>query len=167
MDCGRMPTLSPQSCVQKLRQWLSVAPLRVDLDDDEDEVRGPYLKVMACAYTHDKDTPSFFSMLDGYGESVDYLRLNNLAKRKYTSYDREREEKLEDLKRVKDFIDKHRPDAVVLSAETRDSLSLAEEIKEVIVELGQEEDMPAIPVELMDPNLAYIFSKSRNAKVCM
>ena len=151
--------------MQKLRQWLSVAPLRVDLDDDEDEVRGPYLKVMACAYTHDKDTPSFFGMLDSYGESVDYLRLNNLAKRKYTSYDREREEKLEDLKRLKDFIDKHRPDAVVLSAEARDSLSLAEEIKEVIVELGQEEDMPAIPVELMDPNLAYIFSKSRNARV--
>lgn len=124
------------------------------------------MKVMACTYTHDKDAPSFFCMLDGYGESVDYLRLNNLAKRKYSMYEREREEKEEDLKKVKEFIDKHRPDAVVLSAETRDSMSLVEEIKEVIGVLGQEEDMTAIPVELMDPNLAYIFSKSRNARVC-
>lgn len=136
----------------------------MDPDDDE-EFKGPFMKVMACAYTPDKATPSFFCMLDGYGETVDYLRLNNLAKRKYSMYDQEREEKEEDLKKLKEFIDKHRPDTVVVSAETRDSMSLVEEVKEVIGMLGQEEDMTAIPVELMDPNLAYVFSKSRNARV--
>lgn len=154
--------------MQKFRQWLSVAPLRVNHEDeDEDEVKGPYMKVLGCAYTPDKATPSFFCSLDSYGEVVDYLRLNNLAKRKYTTYDREREEKEEDLKKIKGFIEKHRPDAIVLSAETRDSLSLVEEIKEVVGELGQEEDFPTIQVELMNPNLAYIVSKSRNSRVCI
>jgi hypothetical protein len=143
-----------------------VAPLRTDRDEDEEEYKGPYMKVIACAYTHDKATPSFFSVLDSYGESVDFLRLNNLANRKYSSYDREREEKEEDLKKVKEFIEKHRPDAVALSVEARDSLSLAEEIKEVIGELRQEDpDFPAIPVEVMDSNVAHVFSRSRNSRV--
>lgn len=138
-----------------------MAPFRGDLEDES-----PYTKVLACAYTHDKGTPSFFSFLDGNGEVVDFLRLDNLAKRKYTTYDREREEKEEDLAKLKEFVRKHGPNAIVLSAETRDSLSLAEEIREVVGELSQEEDFSAIPVELLDPNLAYIFSKSRNGRVC-
>ena len=147
-----------------------MAPLQVDMDVDEDEDNenkneGPYMKVAACAYTHDKATPSFFCLLDSHGEVTDFCRFNNLAKRKYTTYDREREEKEADLKRLKEFVEKHRPDAMVLSAETRDSLSLAEEIKECLGELEQEEDVPPVPVEIMDPNVAYIYSKSRRGKV--
>lgn len=155
----------------KFRKWLDVAPLRVEPHDEEEEEeeerrsKGPYMKVLACAYTHDKGTPSFFCFLDSYGEVTDFSRFNNLAKRKYTTYDRERAEKEEDLKKLKDFIDKHRPDAIVLSAETRDSLLLVEEIKECLGELEQEEDLPSVPVEAMDPNVAYIFSKSRRGKV--
>ena len=134
------------------------------MEKDEDS-EGPYMRVMACAYTHDKATPSFFCYLDGNGEVIDFRRFNNLAKRKYTNYDKEREDKEEDLKKVKDFVDKHHPDLIVLSAETRDSLSLVEEIKECLVELEQEEDLPVVPVELIDYNVANIFSKSRRGKV--
>ncbi len=157
-----------QSCVQTFRKWLAVAPLRVKADNEDEDMggsRGPYQRVLGCAYTHDKTTPSFFCYLDSYGEVVDFLRLNNLAKRKYTQYDREREEKEEDLKKVKEFVVKHRPDAVVLSAETRDSLSLAEEVREVLGELAQEEDWPTIPVEIMEANVACVFSKSRGSRV--
>ena len=161
--------------MQKFRSWLDVAPLKVDPEEDEEmedeeeedanSKRGPYFKVLSCCYTHDKDTPSFFCFLDQFGEVVDFLRLNNLAKRKYTSYDREREEKEEDLKKLKAFIVKYRPGAIVLSVETRDSLSLADEIRELLGELKQEEDWPTVPVELMEPNVARVFSKSRSGRV--
>lgn len=134
------------------------------MERDEDG-EGPYMRVMACAYTHDKATPSFFCFLDGYGEVVDFRRFNNLAKRKYTNYDQEREDKEEDLKRFKSFVEKYRPDAIAVSAETKDSLSLVDEIKECLGELEQEEDLSPVPVELMDPNISRIFSKSRRGKV--
>ena len=148
-----------------------MAPVQVDVPEDEEEEeeemkpKGPYIKAIGCAYTHDKATPSFLCFLDGFGEVVDFLRLDNLAKRKYTSYDHEREEKEEDLKTMKEFVLKHRPDAIVLSAETRDSVSLVEEIKECLVELEQEEDLTPVPVELLEPNVAGIFSKSRRGRV--
>ena len=156
--------------MQKFRQWLNVAPIQVERDEDayenkNKEPEGPYIKVLGCSYTHDKSTPSFFCCLDAFGEVIDFRRFNNLAKRKYTNYDRERQEKEEDMTRLKEFIDKHRPEAIVLSAETRDSLSLAEEIKECLGQLEMEEEFPPVPVELMDTNVAHIFSKSRRGKV--
>lgn len=146
--------------MRKFRKWIDNAPIEVETNEE-----GPYVKVMACAYTHDKATPSFFCILDGFGEVVDFSRFNNLAKRKYTTYDKEREEKEEDLKKLKRFVENHCPDVVVLSAESRDSLSLAEEIKECLGELEQEENVPTVPVEVIDPNVAYIFSKSQRGKV--
>ncbi len=160
-----LPSPSIQTSVLKFRHWLDVAPIPVELDEDSE---GPYMKIMACSYTHDKATPSFFCVLDCNGEVVDFKRFNNLAKRKFTTYTKEREEKEEDLKMIKEFVDKHRPDAVVVSTETRDSLSLVEEIKECLgeleAELAEEAFLP-IPVELVDPNVACIFSKSRRGKV--
>lgn len=144
----------------KFRKWLDMAS--IDVKPDE----GPYMTAMACAYTYDKATPSFFCFLDGFGEVIDYRRFNNLAKRKYTTFNKEKEEKEEDLKKLKEFVDKHRPDVIVISSETRDSLSLVDEIKECVGELSQEEDLPPIPVEMLEPQVARLFSKSRRGKVC-
>ena len=137
------------------------------MEHDENS-EGPYMTAMACAYTHDKASPSFFCFLDGFGEVVDFRRFNNLAKRKYTTYQKEREEKQEDLKNFKNFVEKHRPDVIVVSAETRDSLSLVEEIRECLGELSQEEDdFVPVPVELVLPEVARLYSKSQRAKVCV
>ena len=58
-----------QTCVQKFRRYLDVAPVLTGLDEENE---GPYMKAMACAYTHDKATPSFFVVLDSNGEAVGY-----------------------------------------------------------------------------------------------
>lgn len=148
----------------KFRKWLDVAPIDVERDEDSE---GPYMTAMACAYTHDKAAPSFFCYLDGFGEVIDFKRLNNLAKRKYATYNKEREEKEEDLKKLKTFVEKHRPDVIVVSAETRDSLMLVEEIRECLGVLSQEEEeLPPVPVELIIPDVARLFSKSRRGMVC-
>ena len=48
----------------------------------------------------------------------------------------------------------------------REAINIAEDLKVCVTELGQEEDgFPSIPTELMDHNVARIFSKSRRGKV--
>ena len=64
---------------------------------DEDFVgngEGPYARVFACAYIPDKTVPAFCCFLDGSGQVTDFLRLNHLLKRKFSPFDREREEKV-------------------------------------------------------------------------
>ena len=48
----------------------------------------------------------------------------------------------------------------------REALMLVDELKLCLTELEQEEDLPVVPVELLDPNVARIYSKSRRARVC-
>ena len=42
---------------------------------------------------------------------------------------------------------------------------LVDEFKLCLTELDQEEDLTVVPVELLDPNVARIYSKSRRARV--
>ena len=60
---------------------------------------------------------------------------------------------------------KKRPDLIVVGAESRESLSIIDEFKECLTELDTEEDVGVVPVELMDPNVARIYSKTNRAKV--
>ena len=47
----------------------------------------------------------------------------------------------------------------------REAVTIVEEFKLCLTELEQEESMGMVPLELMDPNVARIYSKSRRAKV--
>ena len=68
---------------------------REEVDEEHmDTGEGPYARVLACAYMPDKNVPAFCCFLDGSGQVTDFLRLNNLLKRKYSPFDREREEKV-------------------------------------------------------------------------
>lgn len=126
---------------------------------------GPYSRVIACSFLPDKSVPAFCCFLDSNGEVNDFLRLGHLLKRKHSPFDREREEKEKDLRSFKRFVAKKRPDVIVVSAESRECSSIVDEFKECLEELESEEDMSMIPVELMDPNIARIFSKTSRAQV--
>ena len=58
-----------------------------------------------------------------------------------------------------------RPNIIVVGAESRESLSIIEEFRECLTELEQEEDVSVVPVELLDPNIARIYSKTNRARV--
>ncbi len=139
-----------------------MAPLSIKDGKDQG---AQYLQCLACAYTPDKAVPSFFVFLDDNGEVKDFARFNNLAKRKYTSFKKESEDKQEDLEKLKNFIKKNQPQVIAISAESRDSVSLVQEIQELVGELSQEEDMTPAPVELILPDVARLFSKSKRGKV--
>ena len=50
---------------------------------------------------------------------------------------------------------------------SRDALMLADDLSNALVELEGEEGVPVVPVELVTPDVAKIFSKSPRAKVCV
>lgn len=139
-----------------------MAPLTIK---EAKEPGNAYLTCMACAYTHDKALPSFFAFMDGNGEVTDFARFNDLAKRKYTTYKKEQEDKEEDLEKLKNFIKKNQPQVIAVSSESRDSVSLVQEIQELVNELSQEDDLPPAPVELVLPDVARLFSKSKRGRV--
>ena len=69
------------------------------------------------------------------------------------------------MKNFKEFVSRKRPDLVVVGAESRECLSIVDEFRECLTELEQEEDVGVVPVELMDPNVARIYSKTSRATV--
>ena len=102
--------------------------------------------VMDCICCVFRTVPAFCCFLDGSGEVVDFLRLNHLLNRRVCPFPREREEKVgagerrivvgvrwwkvllsafcvliqeEDLRLFKRFINRKRPDLVVVAAESR------------------------------------------------
>ena len=70
-----------------------------------------------------------------------------------------------DLKTLKEFISHKRPDLIVVGAESRECLSIVDEFRELLGELEQEDEVGVVPVELLDPNVARIYSKTNRAKV--
>ena len=70
-----------------------------------------------------------------------------------------------DLKNFKEFVANKKPELIVVGAESRESLSIIDEFRECLTELEQEEDVGVVPVELVDPNVARIYSKTNRARV--
>ncbi|CAI8018492.1 Transcription elongation factor SPT6 [Geodia barretti] len=158
-----------RSCVQTFRDWLDGAPLAAKKEEDEEDRylsqgEGPFTKVVAVAFGSDKMVPAFCCALDSTGSVVDYRRLPNILKRRISPSERERNEKEKDLESFKDFVSRKRPEAVALAAESRDALMLADDLSNALVELEGEEGVPVVPVELVTPDVAKIFSKSPRAK---
>ena len=50
---------------------------------------------------------------------------------------------------------------------SRDALMLVADLSNALVELEGEDGVPVVPVELVNPDAAKIFSKSPRAKVCV
>jgi hypothetical protein len=69
------------------------------------------------------------------------------------------------MKKLKEFILSKKPHVIALSAETRDATYVLEDIKLIVSELEQEEQITPINVELMDNEVAMIFENSSKAQV--
>lgn len=96
---------------------------------------------------------------------MDFLRLNNLLKRRNSPFEKEREDKEADLENFKNFVSQRHPDLIVVTAESREAMGIMDDFRDSLTELEQEEDVPVVPVEMVDPSIARIYSKSRRAKV--
>jgi hypothetical protein len=69
------------------------------------------------------------------------------------------------MTKLKEFILSKKPHVIALSAETRDATYVLEDIKLIVSELEQEEQITPINVELMDNEVAMIFENSSKVQV--
>lgn len=154
-----------RACCRKLLNWLKVAPYQVDqqLDDDYDyDDNNNGLKVMGVAYSTNRDTPAFATIIDGNGQVTDFLRLQDMTKRRNAWRPKDKEAKEKDIARLKAFMAKKKPHAVAVTGESRESLMIIDDIKAIIIELEQE-DIPPINVELVEHDLALVYENSNRA----
>lgn len=153
-------------CARKLKSYIDVAPYQADshLKDDHDfgikseKERG--CRVASCAFLPDQNSAAFLAMLDGDGEIVDFLRLRHITKRRNSLRVAEREAKEKEMEVLKNFILKHRPHVVAVTAQCREALNVAEDIRRCIMDLEQQQQMSPIHVEIVDGEVARIFEAS-------
>ncbi|XP_067032168.1 transcription elongation factor SPT6-like [Acropora muricata] len=152
------------ACCRRLKSWIEVAPYQpeqhVEEQEFDDSVNSEGLRVLACSISPNPDTPAFLAMLDGGGQVNDYLRLRYLLNRRNTNKAKEREDKEKDLTTLKQFILKKRPQVIVVAAECREAIAVVDDMKMCIAELEQENQIPSIPVEALDGEVARVFMGS-------
>ncbi|XP_078278695.1 transcription elongation factor SPT6 [Rhinoraja longicauda] len=157
-------------CSRKLYNWLKVSPYRPDQQNDEDdddfmeESQSKGVRVLGMAFTEERDTPSFCSLVNGDGEVTDFLRLPYFLKRRNAWREEEREKKAQDTESLKKFLLSKKPHVVAVGGENRDALMVVEDIKRVVNELEQEHQMSPIGVQLVDNELALLYMNSKKSE---
>ncbi|KAH8341802.1 hypothetical protein KR074_006796 [Drosophila pseudoananassae] len=156
-----------RSCTAKLYKWLKVAPYKPELPSDYgyeewSTLRG--IRVLSLAYDPDQSVAAFCAVTTVEGDISDYLRLPNILKRKNSHNAEEKAQKLNDLRKLSDFIKMKKPHVVVIGAESRDAQAIQTDIKEILKELETSEQFPPIEVELIDNELAKIYANSKKGE---
>ncbi|KAH8236737.1 hypothetical protein KR026_009703 [Drosophila bipectinata] len=154
-------------CTAKLYKWLQVAPYKPEIPPDYSyEEWGSLLgiRVLSLAYDTDLSVAAFCAVTTVEGDISDYLRLPHILKRKYSYNAEEKSQKLNDLRKLKDFIKMKKPHVVVIGAESRDALAIQTDIREILKELETSEEFPPIEVELIDNQLAKIYANSKKGE---
>lgn len=155
-----------KACSRKLYNWLKVAAYRPDqqVEEDDDfmeESQGKGIRVLGMAFSSARDHPVFCSLINGEGEVTDFLRLPYFTKRKNAWREDERERKTQDMETLKKFLISKKPHVVAISSENRDAQMMLEDVKRIVHDLEQGQQMSSIGVELVDNELAVLYMNSK------
>ncbi|XP_068387780.1 transcription elongation factor SPT6 isoform X2 [Eschrichtius robustus] len=158
-----------KACSRKLYNWLRVAPYRPDQqveedDDFMDENQGKGIRVLGIAFSSARDHPVFCSLVNGEGEVTDFLRLPHFTKRRTAWREEEREKKAQDIETLKKFLLNKKPHVVTVAGENRDAQMLIEDVKRIVHELDQGQQLSSIGVELIDNELAILYMNSKKSE---
>lgn len=151
-----------RSCCRKMYNWLKVAPYTCEFPEEDDEEwdtsRG--LRVMGLSYVPDYSQSAFACIISPDGECTDHLRLPHLLKRKNSFRRDEKVMKEADLLAIRHFIATKKPQLIVIGGESREALMIQADVKEIITNLVEEEQFPAVQVEICENDLAKIYANS-------
>uniref|UniRef100_A0A7M4G146 Transcription elongation factor SPT6 n=1 Tax=Crocodylus porosus TaxID=8502 RepID=A0A7M4G146_CROPO len=158
-----------KACSRKLYNWLKVAPYRPDQqveedDDFMDENQGKGIRVLGIAFSSARDHPVFCALVNGEGEVTDFLRLPYFTKRRNAWREEERERKAQDIETLKKFLLNKKPHVVTIAGENRDAQMLMEDVKRIVHELDQGQQLSSIGVELVDNELAILYMNSKKSE---
>lgn len=115
---------------------------------------------MAIAYVPDYSQSAFTCISAPDGDITDYLRLPHLLKRKNSFRHEEKMLKESDLLALKNFIGSKKPHVVVVGGESREAQMILQDIKVVVANLVEDDQFPSIHVEIIDNELAKVYSNS-------
>ncbi|KAM4046625.1 transcription elongation factor SPT6 [Anomaloglossus baeobatrachus] len=158
-----------KSCSRKLYNCLKVAPYRPDqqVEEDDDfmeENQGKGIRVLGMSFSSSRDHPVFCSLINGEGEVTDFLRLPYFTKRKNAWREEERERKTQDMETLKKFLISKKPHVVAISGENRDAQMMVDDVKRIVHELEQGQQMSSIGVEMVDNELAVLYMNSKKSE---
>uniref|UniRef100_UPI0034C6DEEA SPT6 n=1 Tax=Homo sapiens TaxID=9606 RepID=UPI0034C6DEEA len=139
-----------KACSRKLYNWLRVAPYRPD------QQQGKGIRVLGIAFSSARDHPVFCALVNGEGEVTDFLRLPHFTE--------EREKKAQDIETLKKFLLNKKPHVVTVAGENRDAQMLIEDVKRIVHELDQGQQLSSIGVELVDNELAILYMNSKKSE---
>ncbi|KAI5718015.1 hypothetical protein M8J77_014950 [Diaphorina citri] len=148
-------------CAGKLYDWIKVAPISVDIDDEEwstEETGG--VRVMGLAYEPDLSQAAFACLCAPDGECVEILRLPNLLRRRMSNFENEKILKEADLLALRNFINTKKPHVIAVSGESREALMIQKDLEVIIKQLGEDEEFPEIKVEIVDNEFSKIYANS-------
>ncbi|KAK2711056.1 hypothetical protein QYM36_012282 [Artemia franciscana] len=156
-----------RACSHKLSNILKIAPYHTGFPDEEenewDTKEG--IRVLSIAYVPDFNSASFGIMLSPDGEAQEMIRFEHLLKRRDAYQESDRRGKLNDLSRLKDFIFNKKPHVICVGSESREAERVIEDIKNVVKELVDDKQFPAINVELVDDSMAKVYAVSKQAEM--
>lgn len=149
------------SC-KKLYNWLKVAPYSVSFPDEDeydwDTSKG--VRVMGVAYVPDHSQAAFAAIVSPDGEITDHLRIPHILKRAKAFREDERLLKESDLLALTNFLRAKKPHVVVVGGESREAIMIKQDLQECVKKLNEDEQFPAIAVEIVDNELAKIYANS-------
>ena len=71
------------------------------------------------------------------------------------------------MAKLKEFIVTKKPHVIGVTAETRDALMIIDDIKHLVEQLSEAQEMAPINVELVDNELAMVYENCAKAKVSL
>uniref|UniRef100_A0A1I8JEX7 Transcription elongation factor spt6 n=1 Tax=Macrostomum lignano TaxID=282301 RepID=A0A1I8JEX7_9PLAT len=164
-----------RSCSLKISNWLKFAPYPAGgLDgaggehrhraDSSSRRRDRLARVMGVAYSTDREIAAYASVINSNGEVLDFLRLPFLLANKKSQREETAKNKARELHLIKKLIAKHRPDVIAVGTESKEALTIQQELRELAQELLAEGLATNSSVHLVDNEPARVFEKSRRAE---
>lgn len=150
-------------CCRKMYNWIKVAPYKpaFEVDDDDydwDPSRG--IRVMGVSYVPDYTQAAFAAIISPEGDVTDYLRIPHILKRKNTFRQEEKVLKESDMQSITEFIRNKKPHVIAIGGESKEALMIQKDFQECVKNLVDDEQFPEIAVEIVDNELAKIYSNS-------
>lgn len=152
-------------CCRKLYNWIKIAPYTCDFSEEDDYEwdTSKGIRVMALAYVPDYTQSAFCALARPGGFVEDYLKVPHILKRKNSYRTDEKVMKEADLLSLKNWIRNKKPHVIVIGGESRDSIMIQQDLKEIVKELMDEEQFPNVAVEIVENELAKIYSNSNRS----
>jgi transcription elongation factor SPT6 len=100
----------------------------------------------------------------GNGDLDEFMRLKHLNLKSRFANGDAANEKIDELKRLKEFIILKKPNVIAVSAENKDALNIIDELRDLVKQIEETTQMASIPVELVDNELSKLYSVTKTAE---